>query len=131
MRARNFLFILAFLVSSTHVVVDHSGGRHRDVVFIPHASAFHLQANADHHEPSGADDPGHHHADTHTHVEWYTPAGRSDIPRHSVAPVVTHHVLWTAIESPVLGRTDVGRSGEGPLPSIQNEAVSIYLVGVE
>jgi hypothetical protein len=89
------------------------------MVIIPHAGAFHLDADADHHEPPGAGDPSRHDAETHTHVEWYTTAGNSDIPWHSVAPVATHRVLMTALEPPVHGRTPVRRHAlEHPPPPV-------------
>jgi hypothetical protein len=108
MRERMFLFILAFLLNSAHVVVDHSGGRHRDVVLIPHTGAFQLHADADHQTPSGAHDPGHHDADTHTHVEWYTAVAGSGVSPHSMAPVTIRRSPWTAIE-PSLGSVSADR----------------------
>jgi hypothetical protein len=100
MRVRMFLFILAFLLSSPHVVVDHMGGRHRDVVLMPHAGAgaVQLHADADRQAPPGAPDPDHHDADTHTHGEWYIPAAGSGVAPHSMASVTIDHSLWVVTE---------------------------------
>src|SRR5687767_9264965 len=85
MHLLHFTVIIAFLLTSTHMAVDHGGGR-RDVALIPHGSALPTHADDHGHEPdehrhAPSDSPvsSHHDADTHTHLEWYTTAAKSPI----------------------------------------------------
>jgi hypothetical protein len=87
MRLLNFGVIIAFLVASMHMVVDHGGGP-RDFVFIPHVSILPFHADDHDHEPSGSHARRHHDADTPTHVEWYTPAVGSDVPSQPIIAVL-------------------------------------------
>src|SRR5215217_4614785 len=70
MRLLNFGVIIAFLLASTHMVVDHGGGP-RNFGLIPHGDALPLHAD-DHHELSDSPASSHHDSDTHTYIEWYT-----------------------------------------------------------
>jgi hypothetical protein len=78
MRLLNFGVIIAFLLASTHMVVDHGGGP-RNFVLIPHGDALPLHADDHHHELSDSPASSHHDSDTHTHIEWYTTAAKSTI----------------------------------------------------
>jgi hypothetical protein len=84
MRALTFGLILAFLFTSTHVLVDHAPGRHTSFALLPHLGPSHTRtdtahtgAHHDHDhdgEPQDEHDPSHHQADTHRHFTWYTQA---------------------------------------------------------
>jgi hypothetical protein len=116
MRVLSLVVMMAFLLTSTHVVVDHSGGGHRGSVFIPHLGAFPVVGDENKHEPSGVLDPSHHDADTHCHFEWYTTTVGSGAPLHSMVPVAIHGLLWAATE-PLVGSTPVYRQApEHPPP---------------
>jgi hypothetical protein len=108
MRVPSLVVMMAFLLTSTHVVVDHSGGGHRGSVFIPHLGAFPVVGDENTHEPSGVLDPSHHDADTHCHFEWYTTTAGSDAPLHSKGRVAIHGLPWAATE-PLVGSTPVYR----------------------
>ena len=85
MRVLNFGVIIAFLLASTHMVVDHGGGP-RGFVLIPHGHALPFHADdhehePDHHNHAPSDLPAssHHDSDAHTHVEWYTTAAKPNV----------------------------------------------------
>src|SRR5438128_1624444 len=73
--------ILAFLLASMHVVVDHGAGGQHPFALLPHPCPSSLHED-DHHplthdhdedgEPSHDHDPTHHQAETHSHCTWYT-----------------------------------------------------------
>jgi hypothetical protein len=88
MRVLHFGVIIAFLLASTHMVVDHGGGP-RDFVLISHVSALPFHADDHGHESSGSHAPRHHDADTHTHVEWYIPTVGPDVPSQPVIAVLS------------------------------------------
>jgi hypothetical protein len=116
MRVLNLVVMMAFLLTSTHVVVDHSGGGHRDSVFIPHLGAFPVVGDKNTHEPSGVLDPFHHDADTHCHFEWYTATVGSDAPLYWMVLVAIHSLPWEAT-GPLVGSTPVYRKApEHPPP---------------
>lgn len=83
MHALSFGFILAFLFTSTHVLVDHVAGGHTSFTLLPHLSLSHTHSDEAHRsahhdhegEPAAEHDPFHHQADTHSHFVWYTHAG--------------------------------------------------------
>src|SRR5919106_3082806 len=87
MRILMFGLIIAFLLASTHMVVDHGGGPW-DAVFIPYVSTLPFHADDHDHESSGSPASSHHDEDTHTHVEWYTPAAGSDVPSQPLIAVL-------------------------------------------
>ena len=114
MRVLNVGVIIAFLLASTHMVVDHGGGP-KDVVLIPHVSTLPFHADDHDHESSGSHAPRHHDADTHTHVEWYIPAAGSDVPSQpSTAVLIESDAALTAPLSLVPPRMYVNASHHPP-----------------
>jgi hypothetical protein len=107
MRVLSLVVMMAFLLTSTHVVVDHSGG-HLGSVFIPHLGMYTVVGDENTHEPSGVLDPSHHDADTHCHFEWYTTTVGSGTPLHSMVPMAIHGLPWAATE-PLVGSTPLYR----------------------
>jgi hypothetical protein len=97
MRVLNVGVIIAFLLASTHMVVDHGGGP-RGFVLIPHGNALPFHADDHDHESSGSHAPRHHDADTHTHVEWYTPAAGSDVPSQPIIAVLSESGAWLTVQ---------------------------------
>src|SRR6266545_4903553 len=87
MRLLNFGVIIAFLLASTHMVVDHGGGP-RNFVLIPHGDALPLHADDHDHEPSDSPASSHHDSDTHTHIEWYTTAAKSTITYQPIVSAI-------------------------------------------
>jgi len=85
MRLVSLGMAIAFLLTATHVMVDHHAGRDTHFVFLPHVDASHCHSDGQctgvHHghdhngAPAREHDPDHHGADTHSHFDWYTPAG--------------------------------------------------------
>jgi hypothetical protein len=114
MRVLNVGVIIAFLVASTHMVVDHGGGP-RDFVLISHVSPLSFHADDHDHESSDSHAPRHHDADTHTHVEWYTPAAGSGVPSQPIIAVLSASDAWlTAPLSLVPPRMYVNASHHPP-----------------
>ena len=93
MRLLNFGVIIAFLLASTHMVVDHGGGP-RNFVLIPHVDAPLLHADDHHHEPSDSPASSHHDSDTHTHIEWYTTAAKSTITYQPIVCAIIDNSAW-------------------------------------
>jgi hypothetical protein len=116
MRILNLVVTMAFLLASTHVVVDYSGGGQRASVFIPHLGALHVHGDEDHDELSDAHDSCHHDADTHTHFEWHTAAPSSYISLHMMTLEAFPYSPLSDIE-PFLGSASVYRKAlERPPP---------------
>jgi hypothetical protein len=73
--------MLAFLWTSTHVLVDHGDGGHQSFVLLPHLGPTHIPHEKEHpstshdheEEPYSTQDTSHHQADTHSHFAWYAP----------------------------------------------------------
>jgi len=90
MRALTFGLILAFLFTSTHVLVDHAAWRHTSFTLLPHLGPSHTHTDTAHAgahhghdhdgEPQDEHDPSHHQADTHSHFAWYTHAHGKIVP---------------------------------------------------
>jgi hypothetical protein len=93
MRFLNFGVIIAFLLASTHMVVDHGGGP-RDFVFIPHVNTLPFHVDDHDRESSGSHAPAQHDADTHTHFEWCTIAAGSDVPFQPLVSVIGDSYAW-------------------------------------
>jgi hypothetical protein len=100
MHLLNFGVIIAFLLASTHMVVDHGGGP-RGFVFIPHGSALPFHVDEREHEPDGhnhapSDSPAssHHDPDTHTHIEWYTTAWKSTVSYLPIVSLIIASDAW-------------------------------------
>jgi hypothetical protein len=93
MRLLNFGVIIAFLLASTHMVVNHGGGP-RNFVLIPHGDALPLHADDHHHEPSDSPASSHHDSDTHTHIEWYTTAAKSTITYQLIVSAIIDSSAW-------------------------------------
>jgi hypothetical protein len=93
MRLLNFGVIIAFLLASTHMVVDHGGGP-RNFGLIPPGDALPLHADDHHHEPSDSPASSHHDSDTHTHIEWYTTAAKSTITYQPIVSAIIDSSAW-------------------------------------
>jgi hypothetical protein len=87
MRVATFGVIIAFLIASTHIVVDHGGGP-RDFVLIPHMTTLAVHADDLERELPSSQAPSHHDTGVHTHVEWYTTASVSDSPYQPINSVM-------------------------------------------
>lgn len=97
MRVLNLGVIIAFLIASTHMVVDH-GGAPRDFALIPHVGTLLFYADDHDHEPSSSPTPCHHDADTHTHVKWYTTTTGSVIPYQPISSAIVASYVWLTEE---------------------------------
>jgi hypothetical protein len=100
MRLLNFGVIIAFLLASTHMVVDHGGGP-RGFVLIPHGTALPFHTDEHEHEPdshnhAASDSPAssHHDADNHTHLEWYTTAAKSTVSYLPLVSLIITSDAW-------------------------------------
>jgi len=100
MHVLTFGLIIAFLLASTHTVVDHGGGP-RNFVLIPHGNALPFHTDDHDHEPEDrnhapSDSPAssHHDTDPHTHLEWYTTAAQSNILCQPIASAIIDSSAW-------------------------------------
>jgi hypothetical protein len=84
MRSLTCGIILAFLYTTTHVLIDHGAWGQRFFALLPHPASSHAHGDMAHPdaphdhdhegEPAHAHDPYHHQAETHSHCVWSTPA---------------------------------------------------------